>query len=180
MLENRRLELIFTEWYDYKMWTNHFPLWKKNPFRLTYVKRPQLLITPVNPKGNQPWIFIGKTDVEVDAPIFCSPDANGDSLMLGKILRAEEEGVRGWDGWMTSPMQWTWTWANFWGTERLGMLQSVELQKVRHYWMTEEQQVKSLFQWTMFLKDRKPKENKPLELIQFSELWIVSLCWSCL
>ena len=68
MLENRRLELIFTEWYDYKMWTNHFPLWKKNPFRLTYVKRPQLLITPVNPKGNQPWIFIGKTDVEAEAP----------------------------------------------------------------------------------------------------------------
>ena len=55
-------------------------------------------------------MFIGKTDVEADAPIFCSPDANGDSLkktlMLGKILRAEE-GVRGWDGWMTSPMQWS-------------------------------------------------------------------------
>ena len=35
-------------------------------------------------------------------------------------LRTEgEEGVRGWDGWMASPMQWTWTWANFgrwWGT----------------------------------------------------------------
>ena len=29
-------------------------------------------------------------------------------------LRAEgEEGIRGWDGWMTSLMQWTWTWANF-------------------------------------------------------------------
>ena len=29
-------------------------------------------------------------------------------------LRAEgEEGVRGWDGWMASPMQWTWTWASF-------------------------------------------------------------------
>ena len=29
-------------------------------------------------------------------------------------LKAEgEEGIRGWDGWMASPMQWTWTWANF-------------------------------------------------------------------
>ena len=47
-------------------------------------------------------------------------------------LRAEEEeGVRGRDGWMTSPMQWTWTWANsgrWWGTGRPGMLQSMELQ----------------------------------------------------
>ena len=40
-------------------------------------------------------------------------------------LRAEEESVRGWDGWMASPMQYTWTWANFgswWETERPGVL----------------------------------------------------------
>ena len=43
-------------------------------------------------------------------------------------LKAGEEGIRGWDGWMASPMQWTWTWANFrrwWGTERLVVLQSM-------------------------------------------------------
>ena len=44
-------------------------------------------------------------------------------------LRAErEEGVRGWDGWMASPIQWTWTWANFgrWlGTGRPRVLQSM-------------------------------------------------------
>ena len=43
-----------------------------------------------------------------------------------EILRAEgEEGVRGWDGWMASPMQWTWTWANsrrWWGTEKPAVL----------------------------------------------------------
>ena len=36
--------------------------------------------------------------------------------------RAEEEGIRGWNGWMASLMKWTWTWANFgrwWGTGRL-------------------------------------------------------------
>ena len=47
-------------------------------------------------------------------------------------LREEgEESVRGWDGWMASPMQWTWTWANsgrWWGTGRPGMPQSMELQ----------------------------------------------------
>ena len=43
-------------------------------------------------------------------------------------LKAGEEGIRGWDGWMASPMQWTWTWANFgrwWGTERPVVLQSM-------------------------------------------------------
>ena len=31
-------------------------------------------IKSVNPKGNQPWIFIGKTDAEVEAPILWPPD----------------------------------------------------------------------------------------------------------
>ena len=31
-------------------------------------------IKPVNPKGNQSWIFIGKTDAKADAPIFWPPD----------------------------------------------------------------------------------------------------------
>ena len=32
-------------------------------------------IKPVNPKGNQPWIFIGITDAEAETPIFWPPDA---------------------------------------------------------------------------------------------------------
>ena len=39
-------------------------------------------IKPVNPKGNQPWIFIGRTDVEVEAPILWPPDAN--CWLIGK------------------------------------------------------------------------------------------------
>ena len=31
-------------------------------------------IKPINPKGNQPWIFIGKTDAEAETPILWSPD----------------------------------------------------------------------------------------------------------
>ena len=45
------------------------------------------LIKPVNPKGNQPWIFIGRTDAE--APVLWPPDAKSQlmekTLMLGKI-----------------------------------------------------------------------------------------------
>ena len=51
-------------------------------------------IKPVNPKGTQPWIFIGRTDAEAEAPILWSPDAKNqlivETLMLRKI-----EGRRG-------------------------------------------------------------------------------------
>ena len=54
-------------------------------------------IKPVNPKGNQPWIFIGKTDAEAKAPVLWPPDGRVDSLektlMLGKI---EGRRRRGW------------------------------------------------------------------------------------
>ena len=46
-------------------------------------------IKPVNPKGNQPKIFIGRMDAEVKAPIIWQPDINSQltekALMLGKI-----------------------------------------------------------------------------------------------
>ena len=39
-------------------------------------------IKPVNPKGNQPWIFTGKTDAEAEVPILWPPDAK--SQLIGK------------------------------------------------------------------------------------------------
>ena len=39
-------------------------------------------IKPVHPKGNQPWIFIGKTDAEAEAAVLWSPDAK--SQFIGK------------------------------------------------------------------------------------------------
>ena len=39
-------------------------------------------IKPVNPKGNQPWIFIGRTDAEDEIPILWPPDAK--SQLIGK------------------------------------------------------------------------------------------------
>ena len=38
---------------------------------------------PVNPKGNQPGILVGRTDAEVEAPILWPPDSN--SQLLGKV-----------------------------------------------------------------------------------------------
>ena len=39
-------------------------------------------IKPVNPKGNQPWIFTGRTDVQAEAPLLWLPDAK--SQLTGK------------------------------------------------------------------------------------------------
>ena len=97
-------------------------------------------IKPIKIKGNQPWILIGKTDVEAKTLVVWSSDAN--SQLIGKVPDAgkdwvteAEEGVRGWDGWMASPVQWTWIWANFgrwWGGGRFGVLQSMGSQIVGH------------------------------------------------
>ena len=73
-------------------------------------------IKPVNPKGNQPWIFIGRTDAQASASIFWPSDAKRNSLvktlMLGKIESRRRRGNKGRDGWMASPTHWTWIWAN--------------------------------------------------------------------
>ena len=50
-------------------------------------------IQPVHPKGNQSWIFIGRTDVEAETPILWLPDSFKKSLLLGKI---EGRRRRGW------------------------------------------------------------------------------------
>ena len=58
-------------------------------------------IKPVNSKGNQPWIFIGRTEAE--APILCLPDAKNKLIVKdlhpGKDWRQKKKGTRGWDGW---------------------------------------------------------------------------------
>ena len=54
-------------------------------------------IKPVNLKGNQSWIFIGRTDAEAEAPILWPPDVKswliGKALMLGKIEGMERKGT---------------------------------------------------------------------------------------
>ena len=55
-----------------------------------------------------------------------------------KVGREWDE--RGWDGWMASLTWWTWIWASsrsLWWTAKPGVLQSMELQRVRHNWATE-------------------------------------------
>ena len=66
-------------------------------------------IKPVNPKGNQSWIFIGRTDDEAEAPIFWPLDVKnwftGKDPDAGKDWRKEEKGMTedkmvGWHHWL--------------------------------------------------------------------------------
>ena len=54
-------------------------------------------IQPVHPKGNRSWIFIGRTDVEAETPIFWPPDAKswhiGKDPDAGKDWRQDEKGT---------------------------------------------------------------------------------------
>ena len=66
-------------------------------------------IKPVNPKGNQPWIFIGKTSAEAEAPILWPPDVKsrliGKEPDAGKVWGQKEKGttedeMAGWHHWL--------------------------------------------------------------------------------
>ena len=68
-------------------------------------------IKPVNPKGNQSWIFIGRTDAEAETPILWPPDVKNwliwKTMMLGKIeggRRREWQRMRWLDG-ITNSME---------------------------------------------------------------------------
>ena len=59
-------------------------------------------IQPVHPKGNQSWIFIGRTDVEAEAPKLWPPDVK--NLLLGKDPDAGKDWRWGRTGWQR--MRW--------------------------------------------------------------------------
>ena len=100
-------------------------------------------IQPIHAKGNQFWIFIGRTDAETETPILghmmWRTDSLEKTLMLGNI-EGRRKRDRGWDGCMASLIQWTWAWVNsgsWWWTGRPGVLQFMGSQRVGHDWATE-------------------------------------------
>ena len=105
----------------------------ENPFDSKEIK-------PVNPKGNQLWIFIGRIDLEVEAPIGWPCDVksqlNGKKHYSWNDWRQKEERVTedemiGWQG-----------------TGKLGVQQSMGLQRVSDWtsqWLNNNQQVQNLW-----------------------------------
>ena len=101
-------------------------------------------IQPVHLKGDQSWVFIGRTYVEAETPILWPPHAeltHWKRPWCWEGLGAGGEGDnKRWDGWMTSPTQSTWVWVNsgsWWWTGRPGALRFMGSQRVRHDWVTE-------------------------------------------
>ena len=98
-------------------------------------------IKPVDPKGNQPWLFIQSLATWYKELTHWKRPWCWEGLGAGG-----EGGHRGWDGCMASPTRWTWVWVHsrsWWWTGRPGVLISMGSQRVRHDWVTE-------LDWTEF------------------------------
>ena len=93
-------------------------------------------IQPVHLKGDQSWVFIGRTDVEAETPILWPPDSKNWLIWrpwCWERLKWGERDDRGWDCWMASLTQWTWVLVNlgsWWWTGRPSLLQSMGSQRV--------------------------------------------------
>ena len=124
--------------YGCESWTGHKESWgPKNWCFWTVVLEKTLEsplvcreIKPVNPKGNQSWILMGRTDAEDETPILWLPDGKnwltGKDPDAGKDWRQEEKGMTEDEmvGWHHRTW-WTWVWASsgsWWWTGKPGVL----------------------------------------------------------
>ena len=107
-------------------------------------------IKPVNPKGNQPWILIGRTDTEVEVPILWPPDAESTHWKrpwFWETLKGGGEGDnRRWDGWMASPTRWTWVW-----TLGVGDGQGNEVWCAAVHGVAKSRDMTEQLNWTQFI-----------------------------
>ena len=91
-------------------------------------------IKPVNPKGNQPWIFWSSNTLAT----WWKELTHWKRPRCWERLRVGGEGDdRGWDGGMASLTRWTWVWVDSGSWWRPGMLQFMGSQRVVHDWVTE-------------------------------------------
>ena len=88
---------------------------------------------PVNPKGNQSWIFFGRTNAEAETPMLWAPDVKswliGKDPDAGKAWRQEEKGTKedemvGWHPWLSGQEFEQALWDRE-GQRRTGVLQSM-------------------------------------------------------
>ena len=101
-------------WFDIHVWMwvlDHKESWtlKNWCFWIVVLNPLDWKIKQVHPKGNQSWIFIGRTDAEVEALILWPPDVKswliGKDPDAGKDKRQEEKGMTedemvGWHHWL--------------------------------------------------------------------------------
>ena len=116
----------------------------------------QSILKEINPEYSPEGLLL-KLKHQCFGHLMWTADSLEKTLVLGKRVKGKE-GDRGWDGWMASPIQWTWTWANsgrWWGTRKPGVWQSMGSQIIEHDLATKQQQHLALplfdqWQWPNF------------------------------
>ena len=103
-------------------------------------------IQPVHPKGDQSWVFIGRTDVEAVTPILWPPDAKSWFIWkdtdAGRDWGQEEKGMTedemvGWHNRLSGHDMGLVDSGSWWWTGRPDVLQFMGSHRVRHNWVTE-------------------------------------------
>ena len=129
--------------YGCEIWTIKKAEWRIDAFQLWCWTLESPLdcneIKPVHPKGDQSWVFIGRSDAEAEAPILWPPDVKRWLVRkdpdAGKDWGQEKKGMAedemlGWHHWLS---RWTWVWASsgrWWRTGKPGVLQCMGSQKL--------------------------------------------------
>ena len=97
---------IFNGWVNWCFWTVVLEKTLESPLDCKEIQ-------PVHSKGNQSWVFLGRTDTKGEAPILWPPMWRGDSfektLMLGKFEGERRRGQQRMRWLVASLTQWTWT-----------------------------------------------------------------------
>ena len=131
-------------------------------------------IKSVNPKGNHPWIFIGRTDVEDEAPLLWPPNAKswliGKDPDGGKGWRQEEKGTTedemvGWHHWLSGH-----EFKQALGVgdgQRSLVCYCMGLQRVGHDWLTELSWTEQKELLHKLMKTNNSNNNNKFSVIQW-------------
>ena len=121
--------------------TDAFELWCwRRLLRVPWTARRsnQSILKEISPEYSLEGLML-KLKLQYFDHLMWRADSLEKTLMLGNI-EGRRRDDRGCDGWMASPMRWTWVWVGFrswWWTGKTGMLQSIGSQRVWHNWATE-------------------------------------------
>ena len=101
----------------------------------------QSILKEINPEYSLEGLML-KLKLQYFGHLMQTAGSSEKTLMLGNTEGRRRRGNREWDGWMASPTQWTWVWANsgrWWRTGRPGVSPFKVSQRVRYDWGTAQQ-----------------------------------------
>ena len=150
--------------YRYESWTikkaehqrvDAFELWywiKLSRVPWTAKRSNQSILKEISPEDSLEGLTL-KLKLQYSGHLMQRTDSR--KLWCWERLKEGGEGDdRGGDGWMASPIQWTWVWVNsgsWWWTGRPGVLQSMESQRIGHSWVTELNWIELIFPFYLIL-----------------------------